>query len=150
MLAFLTSVDGVDHRAFGALIGADPGGPGPALMTPAPAGVVRWVRSTADPAVADVAVTVIDDYQGRGLGGLLLDVAIVDAADHGVERFEGVVLGENLGSRRMLARAGATFRPEGGGVLAFRLPLAPRADAVRWSPRAAVVAPPRLSAGSAS
>jgi GNAT superfamily N-acetyltransferase len=144
MLAFLTSVDDVDHRAFGAVVDEGPGKPGTT-----PAGVVRWVRTKADPVVADLAVTVIDDYQGRGLGGLLLDVAVLDALAHGVERFEGVVLGENVSSRRMLARAGATFQPEGGGVLAFRLPLAPRAEALRRSPLPAVIAPPRLPTATA-
>ena len=133
MLAFLTSVDGIDHRAWGALID-EPAGP-------VGAGVVRWVRSSKDPAVADMAVTVIDDYQGRGLGGLLLDVAVLDAFAFGIERFEGVVLGENIASRRMLARGGARLRPEGGGVLAFTLELRPRMDAAAaGSPISIVVA----------
>jgi len=133
MLAFLTSVDGVNHHAWGALVD-EPGGT-------VGAGVVRWVRTGADPAVADMAVTVIDDYQGRGLGGLLLDVAVLDAFAFGVERFEGLVLGENISSRRMLARGGATFRADGGGVLAFTVPLRPRFDRLRGaSPLPALVA----------
>ena len=128
MLAFLTSVDGLDHRAWGALVD-EPDGPAGARTVGA--GVVRWVRTKADAAVADFAVTVIDDYQGRGLGGLLLDVAVLDAFAHGIERFEGVVLGENIASRRMLARGGATLRPDGGGVLAFTLPLRARCDRLR-------------------
>jgi RimJ/RimL family protein N-acetyltransferase len=132
MLAFLTSVDGFHHRAWSALVDEPVG--------PVGAGVVRWVRSNADPGVADVAVTVIDDYQGRGLGGLLLDVAVLDGFAHGVDRFEGVVLGENISSRRMLARGGATLRPEGGGVLAFSLPLRPRVDLLRGSPLPVLVA----------
>ncbi|HEV7864338.1 MAG TPA: GNAT family N-acetyltransferase, partial [Acidimicrobiia bacterium] len=126
MLAFLTSVDGVNHRAWGALVDEPTG--------PVGAGVVRWVRTNADPVVADLAVTVIDDYQGRGLGGLLLDVAVLDAFAHGLDRFEGIVLGENISSRRMLARGGATLRPDGGGVLAFTLPLRARVDRLRSSP----------------
>jgi len=132
MLAFLTSVDGVNHRAWGAVVG-EPAGP-------VGAGVVRWVRSRKDPAVADLAVTVIDDYQGRGLGGLLLDVAVLDALSFGVERFEGVVLGENIASRRMLARGGARLRPDGGGVLAFTLELRPRVERLHTSPLSVVVA----------
>jgi GNAT superfamily N-acetyltransferase len=132
MLRFLTSVDGFNHRAWGALVD-EPGGP-------VGAGVVRWVRSRHDPTVADMAVTVIDDYQGRGLGGLLLDVAVLDANACGVERFEGVVLGENIASRRMLARGGATLRPDGGGVLAFTLVLRPRVERLcRSSPLPALV-----------
>jgi RimJ/RimL family protein N-acetyltransferase len=133
MLAFLTSVDGFNHRAWGAVID-EPAGP-------VGAGVVRWVRTKADPTVADMAVTVIDDYQGRGLGGLLLDVAVLDAFAFGIERFEGIVLGENISSRRMLARGGATLRPDGGGVLAFTLPLRDRCDRLRGaSPLPALVA----------
>ena len=79
-------------------------------------------------------MTVIDDYQGRGLGGLLLDVAVLDAFAFGVDRFDGLVLGENISSRRMLARGGATFRPDGGGVLAYTLPLRPRVDLLRRRP----------------
>jgi GNAT superfamily N-acetyltransferase len=132
MLAFLTSVDGVNHRAWGAVV-TEPSGP-------VPAGVVRWVRTGNDPAVADMAVTVIDDYQGQGLGGLLQDVAVLDAFACGVERFEGVVLGENIASRRMLARGGARLRPDGGGVLAFTLELGPRVERLRNSPLSIVLA----------
>jgi len=139
MLDFLTSVDGVDHRAFGALVDEAAG--------PVSAGVVRWVRSKDDPVVADLAVTVIDDYQGRGLGGLLRDVAVLDAFAHGVERLEGLVLGENISSRRMLARGGATLRPDGGGVLAYRLPLRPRVEQLRSSPLPALIAASSRRAG---
>jgi GNAT superfamily N-acetyltransferase len=132
MLNFLTSVDGVNHRAWGAVI-SEPAGP-------VGAGVVRWVRSRKDPAVADMAVTVIDDYQGRGLGGLLFDVAVLDAFACGIERFEGVVLGENIASRRMLARGGARLRPDGGGVLAFTLDLGPRVERLQNSPLSIIVA----------
>jgi GNAT superfamily N-acetyltransferase len=131
MLTFLTSVDGADHRAWGALVD-EPGGE-------VGAGVVRWVRTKADPAVAELAVTVIDDYQGRGLGGLLLDVAVLDAYAFGVERFEGLVLAENSSSRRMLARGGATLRPDGGSVLAYTLPLGPRTALLRSGPLPALI-----------
>jgi GNAT superfamily N-acetyltransferase len=131
MLQFLTSVDGINHRAWGAVVTES----GDVV----PAGVVRWVRSRRDPAVADMAVTVIDDYQGRGLGSLLQDVAVLDAFRCGVERFEGVVLGENIASRRMLARGGARLRPDGGGVLAFTLELRPRVERLHDSPLSIVV-----------
>ena len=135
MLAFLTSVDDADHHAWGAMVDEPDGEFG--------AGVVRWVRSKADPTVADVAVTVIDDYQGRGLGGLLLDVAVLDASTFGVDRFEGTVMSENIASRRMLARGGATFRPDGAGVLAFTLPLHSRVEFLRAGPLPGLVASAR-------
>jgi GNAT superfamily N-acetyltransferase len=131
MLSFLTSVDGFNHRAWGALVD-EPAGP-------IGAGVARWVRTRSEPVVADFAVTVLDDYQGQGLGGLLLDVAVLDAFACGVERFEGVVLAENTASRRMLARGGAVLRPDGPGVLSFRLDVRQRAEFLRTSPLSAVV-----------
>jgi GNAT superfamily N-acetyltransferase len=148
MLAFLTSVDGFNHRAWGAVIDeqAGPAGP-PSGARLSPAGVVRWVRTRREPVVADFAVTVIDDYQGRGLGGLLLDVAVLDAFACGVEHFEGLVLGENIASRRMLARGGATLQPDGGGVFSFRLELRPRVERLRTSPLSTVVATQSRRAG---
>jgi GNAT superfamily N-acetyltransferase len=131
MLSFLTSVDGFNHRAWGAVVD------------------VRWVRTRLDPGVADMAVTVIDDYQGRGLGALLLDVAVLDAFGCGIERFEGVVLGENIASRRMLARGGARLRPDGGGVLSFNLELRPRVEHLRGSPLSTVVTAESRRAGLA-
>lgn len=49
-------------------------GPEPATVTTAPAGVgiARYVRSADDPHAADIAVTVIDDWQRRGFGSALL------------------------------------------------------------------------------
>jgi len=82
---------------------------------------------------------VIDDYQGRGLGRVLQDVAVLDAFSHGVERFEGLVLAENISSRRMLARGGAKLVPEGGGVMAFTLALRPRVERLRSTPLPAIV-----------
>jgi GNAT superfamily N-acetyltransferase len=108
---------------------------------------MRWVRTNADPVVADLAITVIDDYQGRGLGGLLLDVAVLDGRAQGIDRFEGLVLGENISSRRMLARGGATLRPDGAGVLAYRLPLRPRIEVLRDSALPALVAAQSRRAG---
>lgn len=131
MLAFLTSVDGFNHRAWGAVVDESTG--------PVGAGIVRWVRGKKDPVVADLAVTVIDDYHGRGLGGLLLDIAVLDAFAHGVERFEGLVLGENISSRRMLARGGARLAPDGGGVMTFTLELRPRVERLRSTPLPTIV-----------
>jgi len=60
-LAFLTKVDHHDHEAIGAL-GAD-GTCG--------VGVARYLR--LGPGVAAAAVAVVDDWQRRGVGGLVLE-----------------------------------------------------------------------------
>lgn len=125
LLASLTAVDGKDHRAWVTVVRDKKEVPG--------VGLVRWIR-TRNPAVADMALTVLDDYQGRGLGTLLVDVAVLDAAAHGVGRFEGLVLTENVPSRRLLSGAGATFSTDGPGVLAYTLPLQARVEALASSP----------------
>ena len=118
LLAVLTDVDGVDHCAWAALAEED------GRLTGV--GIGRFVR-LADPEAADAAVTVIDAYQGRGIGARLLDALVLEALQLGVTRFEGLLLAENTPSRRMLERAGAHLERDGGSVLRFTLDLPARA-----------------------
>ena len=48
-----------------------------------------------DRAVAEVAFMVDDEFQGRGLGTLLLEHLAVIGARHGIERFTALTLPEN-------------------------------------------------------
>src|SRR5262249_4516593 len=57
-LRYFTDVDHHDHEALGAL--DHTGGRG--------VGIARYVRDSGDPHSAEIAVTVVDDWQGRGLG----------------------------------------------------------------------------------
>ena len=57
-LRYFTDVDHRDHEALGALDHARGGG----------VGIARYVRDRDNPHTAEIAVTVIDDWQGRGLG----------------------------------------------------------------------------------
>jgi GNAT superfamily N-acetyltransferase len=61
-LLYLTEIDHHDHEA---LIAFD-------LRTGDPVGVARYVRSAEDPVRAEFAVTVVDDWQRRGVGTALL------------------------------------------------------------------------------
>ena len=57
-------------------------------------GVARYIRTT-DPRAAEVAVTVVDDWQGRGLGTLLLEGITMRAREEGVDTFTALMLVEN-------------------------------------------------------
>ena len=61
-LRYFTEVDHHDHEALGALSPADGRG----------VGIARFIRDPGDPRAAEIAVTIADDWQGRGLGAELL------------------------------------------------------------------------------
>jgi GNAT superfamily N-acetyltransferase len=62
------------------------------------AGVGRYERTT-DPAVVELGLLVVDQWQGRGLGRILLRAVIEAAKNNGICRFQADVMAEN---RRML------------------------------------------------
>ncbi|MEW6475523.1 MAG: GNAT family N-acetyltransferase [Actinomycetota bacterium] len=128
LLDYLTSMDYVDHFAWAAL-SAEPGPHGELQGL----GVSRYVR-LSDPEAAEMAVTIIDDWQGKGLGRILLDALVLEALENGITRFEGDVLMENRPMQELLRRTGARFRPEDSGVLRFSIDLPAREEALRGSP----------------
>jgi RimJ/RimL family protein N-acetyltransferase len=87
---FLANVDG--QRRF-ALVVEQPGDP--ALIA-----VGRYEPAPGEPDVAELAVVVQDGWQGKGIGTLLMEGLLREAAAHGIARFRAYVLG---GNRRMLA-----------------------------------------------
>jgi GNAT superfamily N-acetyltransferase len=78
------------------------------------AGVARWERNLTDPASAEVAFTVADDLQGKGLGSLLFRRLATLARARGIATFEADVLPENERMLRVFARSGLaqTSRPD--------------------------------------
>lgn len=75
-------------------------------------GVSRYVQLPDEPEVAETALTIIDDYQGRGLGTLLLAALRDVALENGITRFRAYVLMENIGMLALLRRFGAEIREE--------------------------------------
>ena len=126
LLIELTEVDYEDRFAWMAFSLDEAGLPG--------MGVSRYVRDADDPEVAEAAVTVIDDYQGRGLGRLLLEVLRAVALENGIKRFRGYGLEGNRPIRELLERLGATAEHDAPGVFRFELDLPARADQLRGTP----------------
>jgi len=85
MLRYLTELDHHDHEA---MIALDE-------RTGEGIGVARYVRNRQRPDTAEVAVTVIDDWQGRGVGTLLLEVICGRAREEGIRTFTAVLLATN-------------------------------------------------------
>jgi RimJ/RimL family protein N-acetyltransferase len=95
-LRYLTEVDGRDHVA---LVAEHPSGPARRLIA-----VARFVRLAQDPDAAEVAITVADDWQGRGLGSLLSEQLAAEARQLGIRRFTATMAADNVPAHRLMAR----------------------------------------------
>jgi RimJ/RimL family protein N-acetyltransferase len=116
-LDYLTQVDQVDHVAWVAIDLDEPDEPG--------IGVARFVRLDDEPNVAEAAVTVLDAYQGRGLGTLLLRVLADAARQRDIDVFRAYVLGDNRPMLSVLDRLGPTRRARQDGVYQIDVDLGP-------------------------
>jgi RimJ/RimL family protein N-acetyltransferase len=63
-------------------------------------------RRPDEPEVAEAAVTVVDDWQGKGLGGLLLDRLTARARELGVRHFEASLFTTNKAMLRLFQKLG--------------------------------------------
>jgi GNAT superfamily N-acetyltransferase len=94
-LRYLTEIDHHDHEALIALEGSS----GDAVA------VARFIR-LADRVSAEAAVTVVDDWQGRGLGTALCNLLAERAREEGVRRFVALLLAENRQMLEVLSSLG--------------------------------------------
>jgi protein lysine acetyltransferase len=106
LMDYLVEVDYVNHFVW--------------VMTDAdgsPVADARFVRDDDDPTVAEIAFTVADAYQGRGIGSFLLAALSVAARVDGVEKFSGRMLSDNLAMRTILDHYGAFWERDDVGVV---------------------------------
>ena len=130
-LRYLTDVDHHDHEALAALDRA--GGQG--------VGIARYVRDAADPQAAEIAVTIVDDWQGRGLGTELLAALSDRARQEGIRRLTALADAGNVAVAALLRNAGARLVRRGRGTVEYEITLAREAEgseALRTSPRSRV------------
>jgi RimJ/RimL family protein N-acetyltransferase len=114
-LRYFTVVDHHDHEALGALDHADGRG----------VGVARYVRDADDPHSAEIAVTVVDDWQGRGLGTELLAQLSGRARVEGIRRFTALVSADNAAMSALLRRLCADPVHREHGTVEWEIDLAP-------------------------
>ena len=89
MRAQLAAVDGRRHMALGAFVG------------PEPVGIARLIA--IGPGRADLAVEVVDAWQGNGIGARLVREIVALGRERGITEVVAEVLAENAAMRRVLA-----------------------------------------------
>jgi len=110
-LTYLTDVDHHNHEALIAL--EEESGDG--------VGVARFVRIGGD--VAEAAVVVVDDWQHRGVGAVLLDALADRAREEGIHTFAATVLASNTTAIAALSRLGVTETSRSGSEVDLSIAL---------------------------
>lgn len=137
--AMLRRLTEVDHDRHGAWV---------AEVSGEPVAIARYVRFVERPDVADIAVSVVDEWQGGGLGSRLLEVLGVAAGAVGVTTFAWTMDAGNERILRLAAGYGGSRQAADGVVEAWTAPPTGDgvdADAVRYLASVA-----RLGTGLAS
>jgi RimJ/RimL family protein N-acetyltransferase len=130
-LAYLTEIDYQDHFAWIAFLPDVEGSPG--------VGVARWIRDPENPESAEAAVTVVDEWQGKGLGSELLVLLTRSAIERGIRQFTLEVLGENEPMMALLHVVGAVIDQRENGVLFLHVPLPQSAAGLDATPSPAIL-----------
>src|SRR5271156_5355893 len=106
LMDYLAEVDYVDHFVW--------------VMTDLdgnPVADARFVRDDHHPEVAEIAFTVADAYQGRGIGSFLIAALSVAARVAGVDKFSGRMLADNVAMRTIMDHYGAFWERDDIGVV---------------------------------
>ena len=121
-----TDIDYADHLALVAEVFAD--GRETVIAE------ARYARER-DPRVAEVAVSVAEDWQGEGLASLMLGKLLRHAAAAGIERMVGETLLTNERMLHLARKAGFTATPSPGvhGLVRLERGLAPSSQDVACS-----------------
>lgn len=115
-LRYFTEIDYRDHMAWLAVDLSQPGRPG--------VGIARYIRFPHRPNTAEVAVTVVDSHQGKGLGTLLLGMLARSAAENGIDTWVAEVLTDNTAMLHLFRDLGARdAQVEEGGVVRVEIPV---------------------------
>lgn len=105
LMDYLSQVDYVDHFVWVVTDGVDP------------IADARFVRDAHDRTLAEIAFTVADAYQGRGIGSFLIGALSVAARLDGIEKFSGRMFADNLPMRAIMDHFGASWQRDDVGVV---------------------------------
>ncbi len=116
-LDYFTQLDQIDHFAWGVL--------GPMER---PVATARYVRLDGTPTIAELAVTVVDEFQGRGLGSFLVSATALAAHCNGIDLLRAHLLTDNHQMLAVLEGLGGTVTEVDGPTLVVDLVTAAAAD----------------------
>jgi RimJ/RimL family protein N-acetyltransferase len=117
-LRYFTEIDHHDHEALGAVDRASGRG----------VAVARYVRSAEDAQSAEIAVTVVDEWQGRGLGTELVAQLSERACEEGIRRFTALVAADNETVAGLARAIGADLVRRESATVVYEVPLVPREE----------------------
>ena len=120
-IRYLTEVDQEDHVAL-AVFRDD-------VSPPRGVAVGRYVRDLDDPTSAELAITVVDEEQGHGIGTMLVWELAWIAVQRGIRRLVSYAMWENDTMIDLLVDHGATTRPAEPGIARVELDVTPLAVA---------------------
>jgi RimJ/RimL family protein N-acetyltransferase len=100
-LTYLTEVDFHHHVALVAELEA--------ALHRVPVAVGRMVRKTDQPDHSEIAITVTDAMQGRGIGKILLQRLLECARELGIHHVDASVLAENKRMLHLIRKSGLPF-----------------------------------------
>jgi RimJ/RimL family protein N-acetyltransferase len=107
----------VDHQDHEALVAVP-------LLSSEIVGECRFIRRADQPDSADAGVTVVDAWQGRGLGSALLTRLSERALELGIEYFTAEILAENRTMLALLPSLGRVETEQLGPVVTARVEIA--------------------------
>lgn len=104
----LSAVDGHDHIGWGAILldGADH----------PPIGAAHAIRMDEESDTAELAVALLDDYQGLGLARILIAALLVDCVRENLSHLEMQVMADNSNAAGLFLALGAKRTPPIGTI----------------------------------
>jgi RimJ/RimL family protein N-acetyltransferase len=126
-LNYFTEVDGIRHVAWGIL---DESG-----EEPKPVGIGRFVKFKDDKDLAEVAITIIDSHQGKGLGRILFATLNFIACQIGLKKLRYYVSSENRSALNSLKKFTVLNQENDGSLTILDIKAIPNHQAIPDAPQ---------------
>jgi hypothetical protein len=119
-LDYFTDIDSENHCAAGAIDLSKPDEPGIA--------VGRFIRLKKEPEIAELAITVLDEYQKLGIGTILFLELCRIGQSKNVQNFTFTIHAQRRDLVQYMLQHGAMFKNRSGSQIELSFPLSSAAD----------------------